>query len=83
MNKTTVYVVAVVALVVGLALGYVGAAAFGSAGAGRVRNAKLEVGDEAPNFRLRDHTGRTIELSDYAGKQNVVLAFLPGAFTPI
>ena len=83
MNKTTVYAVAAVTLVAGLALGYVGAATFGAAGAGRVRNARLEVGDEAPNFRLRDHTGRTIELSDYAGKKNVVLAFLPGAFTPI
>ncbi len=83
MNKTTMYIVAVITLVVGLALGYVGATTFGPAGAGRVRNAKLEVGDEAPDFRLRDHTGRTIELSDYLGEKNVVLAFLPGAFTPI
>jgi len=82
-NKTTIYVVAVITLVVGLALGYVGAMTFGSAGVGRVRNAKLEVGDEAPDFRLRDHTGRTIELGNYLGDKNIVLAFLPGAFTPI
>ncbi len=78
MNKTT-YILFCVVLVVGLALGYGGAALFGS----RVRNARLKVGDEAPGFRLRDHTGRTIKLSDYLGKKNVVLAFLPGAFTPI
>ncbi len=47
-----------------------------------VRNADLQVGDMAPDLRLRDHTGRTIELSDYLGEKNVVLAFLPGAFTP-
>ncbi len=83
MNKTSIYVVVVITLIVGLALGYVGATAFGTARPGEVRNAKLEVGDEAPNFRLRDHTGRTIELNSYLGKKNVVLAFLPGAFTPI
>ena len=50
---------------------------------GEVRNAEIGVGDPAPDFRLRDHTGRTIKLDDYVGKQNVVLAFLPGAFTPV
>ena len=83
MNKTTMYVVAVITLVIGLALGYGSVTLFGGARAGQVRNTKLEVGDKAPDFRLRDHTGRTIELSDYVGEKNVVLAFLPGAFTPI
>jgi peroxiredoxin len=83
MNKTTVYIVAVITLIIGLVVGYMGATLFGGARAGQVRNAKLEVGDQAPDFRLRDHTGRTIELSDYVGKTNLVLAFLPGAFTPI
>ena len=82
MNKTT-YILLIVALIVGLMVGYGGAALFGPTGAGRVRNARLEVGDKAPDFRLRDHTGRTIKLSDYLGNRNVVLAFLPGAFTPI
>ena len=82
MNKTTsIYVV--VSLIIGLALGYVGITLFGISGAGQVRNADLQVGDMAPDLRLRDHTGRTIELSDYLGEKNVVLAFLPGAFTPI
>ena len=83
MNKVTIYIVIVVTLITGLVLGYVGAAMFGSTGAGEVRNAKLDVGDKAPDFRLRDHTGRTIELSNYLEDKNVVLAFLPGAFTPI
>ena len=83
MNKSTVIIIAVVALVVGLLLGYTGSTLLGPAGAGKVRNAKLQVGDKAPDFRLRDHTGRMIGLSDYLGKKNVVLAFLPGAFTPI
>ena len=83
MKKTTVYTLAGIALVVGLVLGYGGATLFGPAGAGKVRNARLEVGDKAPGFQLRDHTGRIIKLGDYLGKENVVLAFLPGAFTPI
>lgn len=83
MNKTPVYIFAVVALIVGLVLGYGGAKLVGPSGAGKVRNASLKVSDKAPDFRLRDHTGRTIKLSDYQGKKNVVLAFLPGAFTPV
>ena len=82
MNKT-IYILVVVALIVGLVVGYGGAALFRPTGAGKARNVRLEVGDKAPDFRLRDHTGRTIKLSDYLGKRNVVLAFLPGAFTPI
>ncbi len=83
MNKTTVYILLIVVLIAGLVLGYVGATLLGPVGASEVRNAKLKVGDEAPDFRLRDHTGRFIRLSDYQGKKNVVISFLPGAFTPI
>ena len=46
-------------------------------------NEQLEVGDEAPDFRLQDHTGRYVRLSDYLGKDNVVLSFYPAAFTPV
>lgn len=83
MNKATACFLLVVALVIGLALGYAGTVLFAPPRTGQVRNARLEVGDQAPDFRLRDHTGRTIELGDYVGKKNVVLAFLPGAFTPV
>ena len=83
MNKTTVGIVVGVVLIVGLVLGYIGATLLGPPRAGEVRNAKLRVGGKAPDFRLRDHTGRTLKLSDYLGEKNVILAFLPGAFTPV
>jgi peroxiredoxin len=44
---------------------------------------QLKVGDEAPDFELRAHRGGTVKLSDFRGKQNVVLAFHPLAFTPV
>jgi peroxiredoxin len=43
----------------------------------------LQVGDEAPDFELRSHRGGTVKLSDLRGKQRVVLAFHPLAFTPV
>jgi hypothetical protein len=43
----------------------------------------LRVGDYAPDFCLKSHTGELISLSDFQGKKNVVLAFFPLAWTPI
>jgi peroxiredoxin len=43
---------------------------------------KLQVGQEAPDFKLPCHLDKDIRLSDYRGK-NVVLAFFPMAWTPI
>lgn len=83
MKKANVYALLGVALIIGLVLGYGAAALFGPAGPGRVRNASLQVGDPAPDLKLRDHTGRLIDLGDYRGNSNVVIAFLPGAFTPV
>ena len=40
----------------------------------------LAVGDIAPDFLVKDHTGREVKLSDYRGK-NVVLWFYPRAST--
>ena len=40
------------------------------------------VGKPAPNFSLKDHTDKVVQLSDHRGK-NVVLAFFPLAWTPI
>lgn len=42
---------------------------------------KIKVGDPAPDFTLPDHTGKTVKLSDFRGKKNVVLAFYVLAFT--
>jgi peroxiredoxin len=43
----------------------------------------LSIGSQAPDFELRSHRGGTVKLSDFKGKQNVVLAFHPLAFTPV
>jgi peroxiredoxin Q/BCP len=41
----------------------------------------LQPGDEAPDFELRGTDGRTYRLSDYRGKQAVVLAWFSRAFS--
>ena len=44
---------------------------------------KVKVGDIAPNFTLPAIYGEKISLIQYRGKQNVVLSFVPAAWTPI
>lgn len=43
----------------------------------------LQVGDVAPEFELPAPGNRTIKLSAYRGKKNVLLAFYPFAFSPV
>ena len=43
--------------------------------------AELKPGDEAPAFSLPGSDGKTYSLEDYKGKQVVVLAWFPKAFT--
>jgi len=43
----------------------------------------LKVGDEAPDFSLSSITGERIALSQFRGKKNVVLSFVPAAWTPV
>ena len=43
----------------------------------------LSVGSLAPDFTLPSHTGLPVRLADFRGKQHVVLAFHPLAFTPV
>ena len=43
----------------------------------------LEVGQEAPEFTLRDHHGHPTTLSSFRGSKNVVLVFYPWAFTGV
>lgn len=41
----------------------------------------VDVGDEAPDFELRDQNGQRVRLSSYRDAKNVVLVFYPLAFT--
>jgi peroxiredoxin len=43
----------------------------------------VEVGQEAPDFTLRDQHGQPTSLSSFRGHQNVVLIFYPWAFTGV
>ncbi|MBI5248988.1 MAG: peroxiredoxin [Desulfomonile tiedjei] len=43
----------------------------------------LKVGDKAPDFTLRDLSGAKATLSQFFGKKNVVLSFVPAAWTPV
>lgn len=43
--------------------------------------AELKVGDPAPDFSLPASDGKTYKLSDFKGKQAVVVAWFPRAFT--
>lgn len=45
------------------------------------RAADLQVGDMAPDFSLKASDGKTYKLSDFRGKQAVVIAWYPKAFT--
>lgn len=42
---------------------------------------ELKVGDAAPDFELTGSDGKTYKLSDFKGKQAVVIAWYPKAFT--
>lgn len=45
--------------------------------------ATLKVGDEAPDFELPSNpTGDKFKLSDYRGKNAVIINFVPAAFSP-
>ena len=41
----------------------------------------LNVGDPAPDFELAGSDGKTYRLSDFKGKQTVIIAWFPKAFT--
>ncbi len=43
----------------------------------------LKFGDAAPDFTLKDEKKNEVTLSSFKGKQNVLLAFFPLAFTPV
>jgi thioredoxin-dependent peroxiredoxin len=55
--------------------------AFGAALGAQMQPTELKVGDPAPDFALPASDGHTYKLSDFKGKQAVVLAWFPKAFT--
>lgn len=44
---------------------------------------RLKVGDKAPDFSLPSITGEKVSLRQYRGKKNVVISFVPAAWTPV
>lgn len=44
---------------------------------------KLNVGDKAPDFSLPAVSGEKVSLGQYLGKKNVVISFVPAAWTPV
>ncbi len=44
---------------------------------------RIKVGDKAPDFSLPSLSGETVTLSQFLGKKNVVLSFVPAAWTPV
>jgi peroxiredoxin (alkyl hydroperoxide reductase subunit C) len=44
---------------------------------------KVKAGERAPDFALPAVAGGKVALSAYRGKKNVVLSFVPAAFTPV
>lgn len=49
--------------------------------AGNVHAGELQPGDPAPDFTLQASDGNTYSLSDFRGRQAVVIAWFPRAFT--
>lgn len=44
---------------------------------------KVRAGDLAPDFSLPAVQGQAITLSDYRGQKNIMLSFVPAAWTPV
>lgn len=43
----------------------------------------VEIGQEAPDFTLKDQDGNDVTLSSFCGEQNVVIVFYPFTFTGV
>lgn len=44
---------------------------------------KVQVGDMAPDFELPAVAGKSIALKSFRGKKNVLISFIPAAWTPV
>ena len=66
---------------IAMALAAAAAGVFAAGGGAMAGTKLIEAGAEAPDFRLNDHEGRGVRLSDFRGKAWVALAFFPKAMT--
>jgi len=44
---------------------------------------KVKIGQQAPDFTLPSISGEKVSLSQFRGKKNVILSFVPAAWTPV
>jgi peroxiredoxin len=44
---------------------------------------KVKVGQKAPDFTLMSISGKPVSLKDFRGRKNVVISFVPAAWTPV
>jgi len=44
---------------------------------------QVKVGGKAPDFALKSVTGEKVSLSQFRGKKNVAISFVPAAWTPV
>ena len=44
---------------------------------------KVAIGQKAPEFTLRSISGKEISLEQYRGEKNILLTFVPAAWTPV
>jgi len=44
---------------------------------------RLKVGDRAPDFTLSSIAGEEVSLRQYLGQKNIVISFVPAAWTPV
>ena len=44
---------------------------------------KVKVGDKAPDFSLPSLSGEMVSLNQFLGKKNVLISFVPAAWTPV
>ena len=58
-----------------------GLALLGVLGLTEPAQAELKTGDSAPQIKLPGSDGKTYQLADFSGKQVVVIAWYPKAFT--
>jgi len=64
-----------------IALGLLSTVGAGFAAEEAAPTPTVKVGSMAPDFTLRDQTGKEVSLHDFRGKKSVVVAFYVFAFT--